>query len=151
MAKVSCETLTNDRLYNDSDLTYLLRRFGSTFEYFFDVNDVRMSRRNGRRTGMHCTMMVPTISDENQMFECAFRQKYHSSLGLPPSFHPVRMAATIATTIPRLMVMQRPIFSILRISKPQVMIQGNEARTKSMMMLYTETRQQPHREARLLI
>ena len=95
--------------------------------------------------------MVPTISDENQMFECAFRQKYHSSLGLPPSFHPVRMAATMATTIPRLMVMQRPIFSIRRMSRPHVMIHGNEARTKSMMMLYTEMCQPSHKECRLLM
>jgi hypothetical protein len=49
---------------------------------------------------MHCTMIVPTISEEYQMFECALRQKYHTSLSLPSSFQPVRTAATMATTIP---------------------------------------------------
>lgn len=45
-------------------------------------------------------MMVPTISDEYQMLECALRQKYHSSFWLPSSFQPVRTADTTATSIP---------------------------------------------------
>ena len=94
-----------------------------------------MSRMSGRRTGMHWTMMVPTISEEYQMFECALRQKYQSSLGLPPSFQPVRIAAMMATIIPKLMVRHRPTFSTLRISSFQVMSQGNVAITKSMMIL----------------
>lgn len=58
------------------------------------------SRMSGRKTGMHCTMMVPTISDEYHMLEWALRQKYHSSFTLPSSFHPVLTAATMATIIP---------------------------------------------------
>lgn len=96
-----------------------------------------MSRSNGRRTGRHWTMIVPTISDEYQMFEWALRQKYHSSFTLPSSFQPVRIAAMIATTIPKLIETQSPIFSTLRMSNFQVIIQGKAASTKSMMILYT--------------
>jgi hypothetical protein len=35
---------------------------------FRDVRDVWMSRSKGRNTGMHWTMIVPTISEEYQMF-----------------------------------------------------------------------------------
>jgi hypothetical protein len=59
-----------------------------------------MSRNRGRNTGMHWTMMVPTISDEYQMFEWALRQKYHSSFTFPSSFQLVRTADTMATIIP---------------------------------------------------
>lgn len=65
-----------------------------------DVNEVWKSRRSGRMTGMHWTIIVPTISEEYQMFEWALRQKYHASLTLPSSFQPVRIADTMATIIP---------------------------------------------------
>lgn len=103
--------------------------------------EVRRWRKKGRRTGRHCTMIVPTISEEYQMFECAFRQKYHSSLIFPSSFQFVRTAAMIATIIPKLIVAHRPIFSTFRMSSFQVMIHGKAARTKSMMMLYTVSNQ----------
>ena len=138
--------------------TYLLRRavFSAADGSLFDVNDMCMSRSRGRRTGMHWTMMVPTISDEYQIFECALRQKYHASFWFPSSFQLMRMADMIATTIPyaniwisdllsvwiendasptKLMVTQSPIFSTLRISSFHVTIQGKVARTKSMMRL----------------
>jgi hypothetical protein len=136
----------------------LLCLFGLSIAFtdgnFFDVNDVRMSRRRGRKTGMHWTMIVPTISDEYQIFECALRQKYHASFTFPSSFQLVRTAETIATIIPynsvsrrsmsmqfmsptRLIVTQSPIFSDLRMSKFQVKTHGNAASTKSMIMLYT--------------
>jgi hypothetical protein len=67
---------------------------------FFDVKDVWMSRSRGRKTGIHWTTMVPTISEEYQMFEWAFLQKYHASFTFPSSFQFVRTAATMATTIP---------------------------------------------------
>jgi hypothetical protein len=59
-----------------------------------------MSLRSGRKTGMHCTMMVPTISDEYQMLDMAFLQKYNSSFSFPSNFQLVRTADTMATTIP---------------------------------------------------
>lgn len=42
-----------------------------------------------------------------------------------------------AYAIPRLMVMQSPIFSILRISNAQVISQGKLAKMKSKITLYT--------------
>lgn len=45
-------------------------------------------------------MIVPTISDEYQIFEWALRQKYNRSLSLPSSFQPVLTADTMATIIP---------------------------------------------------
>lgn len=133
--------------------------FSAADASLFDVKDMCMSRSKGRITGMHWTMMVPTISEEYQMFECAFRQKYNVSFWLPSSFQLVRTAAMMATTIPyghnrvsnllpstwnaalltKLMVTLSPIFSTLRISSFHVMNQGKEARTKSMMMLYTSS------------
>lgn len=82
--------------------TYLLRLVSSSPDdaSFFDVREVLMSRRRGRRTGIHWTMMVPTISDEYQMLEWALRQKYHSSFSLPSSFQLVRTAEITATIIP---------------------------------------------------
>ena len=81
--------------------TYLLRLVNSSPDAsFFEVREVLISRIRGRKTGIHWTMMVPTISDEYQMLEWALRQKYHSSFWLPSSFQPVRMADITATTIP---------------------------------------------------
>ena len=43
----------------------------------FDLKDVCRSLTRGLKTGTHCTMIVPVTSEEYQMFDIAFRQKYH--------------------------------------------------------------------------
>lgn len=40
---------------------------------FLDVSDMCISRISGRKTGMHCTIIVPVISDEYQMLDRALR------------------------------------------------------------------------------
>lgn len=91
--------------------------------------------KSGLSTGTHCTIIVPVTSDEYQILDMALFQKYHSSFRFPSYFHSVRIADAIATIRPKDMVRQSPIFSLRRMSRFQVIIQGKAANTKSITTL----------------
>lgn len=62
-----------DWLFHVGHVAPYLSVFPATDGSLFEVSDTCTSRRNGRSTGMHCTIIVPATSEEYQTFDKPLR------------------------------------------------------------------------------